>query len=145
MKRLVYGTIVLLLLCAALPRGATAIEGLRGATWGELRYDIPKDGRENLLLDGWVKQGVDWTRWGNTTLNTYAKLRYRWDSEGHEWNNLLGPAVGVSLDTYVPAGLALSVGIEYTWENRLLANDNGLERKAIAYVNWYGWWDLLKR
>ena len=144
MRRVLLGALVLLL-AAAWPGRAGAIEGLRGATWGELRYDIPRDGRENLLLDGWVKQGIDWAKWGNTTLNTYAKLRYRWDSERYEWNNLLGPSLGVSLDRYVPVGLALSVGIEYTWEHRLVSDDNPLERKAVVYVNWYGWWNLLRR
>jgi hypothetical protein len=136
-------TAIALLMVPALSRESLAIEGLRGATWGELDYEIPKEGNENLVLDGWIKQGVDWVKWGDTSVNTYAKLRFKWDTEGYDWNNLIGPTVGISLDTFVPAGLSLSVGFEYSWENRLNDDINVLDQKAIAYVNWYGWWDLL--
>lgn len=145
MRRLLCMTIPLLLLPPALAGEALAIEGLRGATWGQLYYDIPKEeDTENLVIDGWIKQGVDWVKWGDTSINTYAKLRYKWDSEGTEWNNLLGPTVGISLDAYVPTGLALSIGIEYTWESRVLDDFNRMDQKATAYINWYGWWDLLR-
>lgn len=145
MKRLLCMTFIPLLILPALSREARAIEGLRGATWGQLYYDIPKEeSRENLVLDGWIKQGVDWVKWGDTSINTYAKLRYKWDSEGNDWNNLIGPTVGIALDTYMPEGLALSVGFEYSWENRILDDVNVMDQKAMAYVNWYGWWDLLR-
>jgi hypothetical protein len=144
MKRLLCMTMLLLMVLPALPREARAIEGLRGATWGQLDYEIPKEGKENLVLDGWIKQGVDWVKWGDTSINTYAKLRFKWDTEGYDWNNLLGPTVGISLDTYVPSGLALSLGFEYSWESRLMSDSKVMDQKAMAYVNWYGWWDLLQ-
>jgi hypothetical protein len=123
--------------------GALAdIEGLRGASWGELSYEIPKEGTENLVLDGWIKQGIDWAKWGNTSLNTYAKLRFKWDTEGYDWNNLMGPALGVSLDTFVPSGLSGSLGAEYVWEQRMLDENRFIDQKVVIYVNWYGWWDL---
>lgn len=142
MIRIVRAAAVLAAIMMTFSGSAGAIEGMRGATWGELRYDIPRDGQENLLLDGWVKQGIDWVKWGDTTLNTYAKIRYRWDSEGYVWNNLAGPAVGVSLDMYVPAGLSVSVGFEYMWESRFEDDRDAFDHLAIAYINWYGWWDL---
>jgi hypothetical protein len=123
--------------------GAGAIEGMRGATWGELRYDIPRDDVENMLLHGWVKQGIDWAKWGEMTLNTYAMFRYKWDSEGFSWNNTVGPGIGVSLDMYVPGGLSASLGVEYQWENKII--DDLTDRKTIVYLNWYGWWDLKNR
>ena len=129
-----------------LPAGAGGaladIEGLRGASWGELSYEIPKEGEENLVLDGWIKQGIDWAKWGNTSLNTYAKLRFKWDTEGYDWNNLMGPALGVSLDTFVPSGLSGSLGAEYVWEQRMLDENRFIDQKVVIYVNWYGWWDL---
>jgi hypothetical protein len=118
--------------------------GLRGGTWGELRYDIPKEGEDNLTLDGWIKQGIDWKRWGNTTLNTYAALRYKFDTEKYEWNNTVGPGIGISLDMYSPRGLILTVGAEYSWES-LIYDGGDCYQKTVFYVNWVGWWDLKRR
>ncbi|HEM47280.1 MAG TPA: hypothetical protein ENO23_09595 [Alphaproteobacteria bacterium] len=138
-----YLRLTCLLLAAALiaPGGAAAFEGFRGATWGELRWHMPEEGDDNLVLNGWIRQGVDWAKWGNTTLNTYGILQYRWDTERLDWNNMLGPGVGIALDTYTGKGLALSVGAEYIWESRIL-DDGAVDRKAIVYMGWYGWWDL---
>ena len=143
MNRSIGGTLLLLLVLVAGTGGVRAeVMGLRGATWGELRYDIPKEGEENLVLDGWIKQGVDWAKWGNTSLNTYAKLRFKWDTEGYDWNNLMGPTVGISLDAFAPAGLSGSFGAEYTWEKQMLNGNDIMDQKVVIYVNWYGWWDL---
>ena len=71
--------------------GAHAIEGFRGATWGGLQYDMPRNGDNYLLLQGYVKQGIDWWRYKNATLNTYGVLRYKFDSEETPWNNALTP------------------------------------------------------
>ncbi len=143
MNRFIGGTLLLLLVMVTGAGEARAeIAGLRGATWGELRYEIPREGSENLVLDGWIKQGIDLAKWGDTSINTYAKLRYKWDTEGYDWNNLIGPAVGISLDTFVHTGLSGSLGVEYTWEKRVLGGNDFTDQKALIYVNWYGWWDL---
>jgi len=143
MNRFIGGTLVLLLMMTAGAGGVRAeIAGLRGASWGELRYEIPKEGEQNLVLDGWIKQGIDWAKWGNTSLNTYAKLRFKWDTEGYAWNNLMGPTLGISLDAFTPAGFSGSLGAEYTWEKQMLDTSNIMDQKVVIYVNWYGWWDL---
>ncbi len=135
------------ILCAAiaacllqLPSGAHAIIGFRGATWGDLRMEMPEELSNNLILQGWVKQGVDWTQVRNATLNTYVALRYRWDSEGYDWNNTLGPAVGVSLDLYTSKGLSATAGVEYIWDRYFESDRN--DNKLAIYLGWYGWWDL---
>jgi hypothetical protein len=148
MKRHAFG-VALVLLCLSLCSGsAFAIVGFRGSTWGDLRGELPKEGDSNLLLKGWVKQGVDWTKWGNVTLNTYATLRYQADTEGFDWNNSVGPGLGISLEAYSPHGVVASLGIEYIWD-RYLGLEAGspldeMEQKVVFYVNWYGWWDLKK-
>ncbi len=143
MNRFIGGTLVLLIMMTAGAGGVCAeIAGLRGASWGELRYEIPKEGEQNLVLDGWIKQGIDWAKWGNTSLNTYAKLRFKWDTEGYAWNNLMGPTLGISLDAFTPAGFSGSLGAEYTWEKQMLDTSNIMDQKVVIYVNWYGWWDL---
>ncbi|MBN1884324.1 MAG: hypothetical protein JW876_02210 [Candidatus Krumholzibacteriota bacterium] len=144
MKRstqLIIGACIVAATAAALPAGALAIEGFRGATWGDLRWHLPEEGDDNLVLNGWIRQGIDWAKWGNTTLNTYGILQYRWDTERLDWNNTFGPGVGIALDTYTMEGLVLSVGAEYIWESRILG-DQEIEQKAVVYMGWYGWWDL---
>lgn len=148
MKRHVFG-IALVLLCLALCSGsAFAIVGFRGSTWGDLRGEMPNEGENNLLLNGWIKQGVDWMKWGNVTLNTYATLRYQADTEGYDWNNLVGPGVGISLEAFSPRGITGSVGVEYIWDRYLGVDEASAfdvnAHKIVIYVNWYGWWDLKK-
>ncbi|MDD4857093.1 MAG: hypothetical protein PHD74_03205 [Candidatus Krumholzibacteria bacterium] len=133
---------VLFILCLALPAAASAVVGFRGSTWGDLRQEVPKNGDSNLLLQGWIKQGVDWAKWGNTTLNTYATLRYRVDTEELDWNNSVGPGLGISLETYSSKGLTASCGVEYLWD-RFFQTDR-TDEKVVFYIGWYGWWDLKK-
>jgi hypothetical protein len=148
MKRRVFG-IALVLACLVLRSGsALAVVGFRGSTWGDLRGEMPKEGDGNLLLNGWIKQGVDWTKWGNVTLNTYATLRYQADTEGLDWNNSVGPGFGISLEAYSPRGIVAALGVEYIWD-RYLGLDEPAQfdetvQKFVVYVNWYGWWDLKK-
>jgi hypothetical protein len=133
--------LVLLVASLALaPRGASAFVGFRGSTWGDMREEIPRTGNDNLILQGWIKQGVDWARWGNTTLNTYATLRYKVDTQKLDWNNSVGPGFGISLDAYTAGGLSAQVGIEYIWDRFFQSERN--EQKVAFYVGWYGWWDL---
>jgi len=133
--------IVPVVLCLALLAGnASAFVGFRGSTWGDLRQEIPKDTDSNLILQGWLKQGVDWAKWGNTTLNTYATLRYRLDTEKLDYNNSVGPGLGVSLEAYSSKGLVASWGIEYLWDRFFQADRT--EQKLVFYMGWYGWWDL---
>ena len=136
--------ITLFLSCLALiPCSASGFVGFRGSTWGDLREEVPKTGNDNLILQGWIKQGVDWAQWGNTTLNTYATLRYKVDTEKLEWSNSVGPGVGISLDAYTSNGLAAQVGIEYIWDRYYEAERT--DQKVAFYVGWYGWWDLKKK
>jgi hypothetical protein len=143
MKRTITCAVLLLLTLSIGAVDAPAI-GLRGSTWGELRYDIPKEGEDNLIWDGWIKQGIDWKRWGNTTLNTYATFRYKLDTQKYGWNNAVGPGLGISLDLYSPKGLIVTMGAEYIWE-RQLYNNGDYYQKTFIYLNWVGWWDLNRR
>lgn len=132
-----------MLLCLALcADGASAIVGLRGQTWGEARQELPRNGDSNLLLQGWLRQGVDWARWGSLTLNTYATLRYKADTERLDFNNSVGPGVGISLEAYSPKGAVAAFGVEYVWDRFFEADRT--DEKVVLYVNWYGWWDLKK-
>ena len=144
MVRRAFHVLVCALCLAFLPLNAFAVVGFRGSTWGDLRQEVPKDGDGNLILQGWVKQGVDWAKWGNTTLNTYATLRYRADTERLAWNNSVGPGVGVSLEVYSSRGLVASWGIEYLWDRFFESEPARTDQKVVFYMGWYGWWDLGK-
>ena len=116
---------------------------------GDLRGEIPKDGDSNLLLNGWIKQGVDWAKWGNVTLNTYATLRYQMDTEGLDYNNLRRPrprniSRGVLAEGESSPRSASSIsgtGISVSTKPR---SSTKPAQKVAIYVNWYGWWDLKK-
>ena len=132
-----------MILCLAVSAGSVwAIEGLRGQTWGEMRQEIPKDGDSNLLLQGWLRQGVDWAKWDKLTLNTYATLRYQADSKKLDYNNSVGPGLGISLEVYTPRGAVAALGVEYIWDRFFEADLT--DQKVVLYMNWYGWWDLKK-
>jgi hypothetical protein len=128
-------------LCGA--EGALAIEGLRGSTWGEVRQEIPDHGENNLIVDTWIRQGIDWVKWGDSaSLNTYATVRLKWDSEKLDWNNSVGPGVGIAIDYFTHKGLNISWGMEYLWDR--FYESGRSEQKLVLYMNWYGWWDLKK-
>lgn len=138
-RRMAFGAVALACTLAA-AGNANAIVGLRGSTWGDVRQEIPKDGDSNLTMQGWVRQGIDWARWGNATLNTYATLRFKADTEKLDWNNSVGPGVGVALDLYSPKGLSAQLGVEYIWDRYFEADRS--DQKVAIFVGWYGWWDL---
>lgn len=144
MNRTIATIMLSIILLSSLAGRSSAFVGFRGATWGELRYQIPRDeGEENLLLDGWIRQGIDLAKWGNTTLNTYATIRYRWDTENTDWYNSLGPGVGIAFETFTAKGLVGSIGAEYIWERFYEIDKN--DEKVVVFINWYGWWDLKNR
>jgi hypothetical protein len=129
----------------AVSGNAFAIEGFPGSSWGELRYEnsVRGDAETNLILRGWVKQGVGWTHWKDTYLSTYLAVRFEWDTEQFDWNHSIGPAVGIALDSYNIKDLYLTLGAEYIWER--FPKTERTEQKAIIYINWYGFWDLKKK
>jgi hypothetical protein len=120
------------------------VEGLPGSTWGNLHLDLPSPGTTDLVLEGWARQGVAWARWeagrSQLLLQTYATLRYKWDSEGLDWNDYLGPGVGLSLDLRAPGGQQVSAGLEYVRQWNFRA---GTRRPYLApFLGWYHWWEL---
>lgn len=130
-------------LLVGIPVCAYAIEGYPGSTWGELRKELPMhDGQENLILDGWVEQGIDWQRWGNIRLNTYATVRYKLDSEGLDWNNSIGPGLGIALNHITPKGNQIRFGVEYI--NDRFFKSKRTDEKTIIFLKWFQYWDLKK-
>lgn len=137
--------ILLLIACLFVPDVVYSIEGFPGSTWGELRWEFPEEeaGQENLILQGWIEQGIDWTKWGNLRLNTYATIRYKWDSEELDYNNSIGPGIGIALANIWPKGDHIKIGVEYIWDR--FYKSHKTEEKAVIFMKWYGWWDLKKR
>jgi hypothetical protein len=118
-----------------------------GSTWGDLRWEIPNTGYSDVILDGWIRQGVVLKRWesGRNTfvLNPFLRVRYKWDSRGYEWNNYVGPGAGIAVDMESAKGPYLSWGVEYGWEKNLHSGDD-IHRVEI-FMRWYAWWDLKKK
>lgn len=130
--------------CIGVSTAAFGIEGYPGSSWGELSWEIPKkEGDQNLLLQGWFVQGITWAKWGDVNLNTYATIRYKWDSQGFDFNNKVSPGVGVALEILHFKQFHIQTGVEYLWERFYQTGRE--EQKLWLYTNWYGWWDLRKK
>jgi hypothetical protein len=134
--------LVFLLFLYAVP--AHAIEGYPGKIWGDLRQEMPINGnaKDNTILQGWIEQGVYWFKWNDLMLNTYGTIRYKWDEQALNWNNTIGPGVGIALEKFFPQGMFFRVGAEFLLDQQYQTNIT--DKKATAYVTWYGWWDLKK-
>lgn len=134
--------LITLLLTFAAP-ASYAIEGFPGSTWGELRQEFPKDADSDLKSQGWIRQGIDWFHVAGLRLDTYATVRFQWDSRQIDYNNSFGPGLGVALETIKWKGYSLAFGTEYIWD-RYYSHNTRTEEKLILFVNWYGSWDLKK-
>jgi hypothetical protein len=116
--------------------------GFPGITWGEIRYpgtQLPLD-ESNLILDGYVEQGVDWMDWGKWgTFNFYANLDFITDTEDLAWNNSIAYGAGVKLKKLIGDNVLLQYGIEAVHERRWINDQNN--DVIFVYLNWSGWWD----
>jgi hypothetical protein len=133
-----------LAVAAAAPSPARAVEGFPGSTWGDLYWELPSPGEADLVLEGWVRQGVAWKRWpigaARLVLQTYGTLRYKWDSLGLDWNNHLGPGAGVAVDLTAPRFPIVTVGLEavHQWNTR----SSSTAPYAALFTDWYHAWDV---
>lgn len=118
-----------------------------GATWGDVRWEFPSDARENLIAEGWVRQGVVLWRWRRDphalVLGPYVRVRGKADTLRLSWNNYVGPGAGLGLDLDGVKGLQPGVAIEYAWERNLVSS--GAVHRLDLILRWYGWWDLARR
>ena len=136
--------VLLMICCIAIPATAFAVEGYPGSSWGELYWEIPRDGgEENLVLQGWIEQGVTLAKWENISLNTYGTIRYKWDTQKYDWNNEFSPGVGIGVDIYSIKQFHVRIGAEYLWQRFYESGHE--EQKVWIYADWYGWWDLKKK
>ena len=130
-----------------MPSVGRAIEGLPGSSWGELYGESTSNGYANAILNGWIRQGVAWKKWqkGSATLqlNTYITARYKWDSEGFDWNNYLGPGAGVALEMYRQNGPVASWGVEHIYQINYRSADNA--PYTASFKDWSHWWDISNR
>lgn len=142
MKKLVI--FLISIVCLYLPSAVHAVEGLPGATWGNLYWEVPKDGENNVILEGWIRQGIAWNKWQALTTNfqltTYLTGRYKWDQQDFDWNNYLSPGAGISIDISRPDGPLASVGLEYLYQMNYRSGFK--EGKTALFMNWFHWWDF---
>ena len=118
-----------------------------GSTWGSLRWEIPNAGRDDLVLQGWVRQGWELHRWRRGglafVLGPYAGVRFGADTLGLDWNGYVAPGAGLALDLGGVGGFQPTAVVEYAWERRFKSGEE-IHRLELA-LRWYGWWDLARR
>lgn len=135
--------VMLIAVSCVFPGRALAIEGYPGATWGTLEFEHSRLNDDNLVLDGWIEQGIHWATFNTTKLITYATIKYTVDTRKLDYNNTFGPGLGIALDTYTKQGISLRLGLEYVWEKRFRTDTDN--PKVSLYLNWYTNWDLKKK
>lgn len=143
MNRHSFLIVLLFTLMCFSPFDAFAIEDYPGASWGVISGELGEHGDNNLGAGGWVEQGIIWTHWGNIKLNTYARLNVSWDTEQNDWNNYFGPSAGIALEIRSFNWIGIRTGIEYDLEQRYRSGTT--IHKAIAYISWYGAWNLKRK
>lgn len=147
--RIIFFSIVIFsfIVCITFPSVAYAVDGFPGSTWGELSWEIPDRGKNDAILEGWLRQGIAWKTWRKETssfqLNTYLTVRYKWDSEELDWNNYIGPGAGVAIDMYRPNGPLVSWGLEHTYQMNYRSGDK--DPRSALFMNWFHWWDIQKK
>jgi hypothetical protein len=147
MKRYSLLSLLLSVLCLFVTANAFALDGFPGSSWGELKLETPRravQGEQDLVLQGWIRQGVTLQRWGgDTQLNVYGTVRYTWDSQQNTWWNDVAPGLGLAVDTKLGKQFPMTFGVEYVWDRFFVSPHT--EEKVIVYMNWFGWWDLGKK
>jgi hypothetical protein len=141
-----YRFLVLLAIVFSLvvPSVTFGLEGFPGSTWGELRLEVPRTGKEDAILQGWIRQGIDLKRWSDQThLYVYGTVRYTWDSQQNPWWNDVAPGGGIAFDTNLGKQFPVTWGVEYLWDRFFV--EPHTEDKVVLYMNWYGWWDFQKK
>ena len=114
-----------------------------GSTSGNIQFPSSAQPREseNLLLSGKIEQGVDLlSLTPDTSLNLFARIDYRWDTEELDFNRKVLSAVGFKLRHSFSDSFVLSIGAKYENDQRYV-----IERSSdgtLLFSNWFGYWQL---
>ena len=117
--------------------------GMRGFTWGEIRYPSSEQPEEedDLVIEGAIEQGIDIASLTKQTrLNLFGKLGYKFDSKNLDYNNKLNLAAGLKIRHYLSDSFVLDAGVRYEVERRTESNRtlNG----PTFFTGWFGSWLL---
>ena len=112
------------LLAALLSTSALAIQPritAPGVGWGEIRSpgSTDKEERHNVVLDGAIEQGVNFSNDdGPTSITALGKLNYVADTEELDFNNKLKLGLGLKMRHVLSGGDVVNVGAKYEWDRR---------------------------
>jgi len=137
---------ILAVLLAVTSVTASAQLAMPGSSWSELTYNpspirgTPEDG--NIIFQGSIQQGIDWSKHGAWTFNTFAQLNYVADKNELFYNNKLSPMIGVKLRRDFDRGV-IDVGVRLVHVNHFKGVSEGQPRSGTgvqAYAGyWFGW------
>lgn len=124
--------------------------GLPWESYGEIKA-VPDGIDRGIHLDGWVEQGIDWMRLGNSKwiLNTFVQPHLTLsDNQNQWWNNKGSLWVGVKLidrDLAIgPSGIwgKTSFGIRGELNRFLNGRD---ETQLVVFIQWSFGGDWMKK
>jgi hypothetical protein len=90
--------VIFLLAVAGVVYAETPI-GYPWSSWGEVTKSLGNTNiDQGLKFDGYLEQGVDWTKISGVTVNTFVGIRGTLSDHSAEyWNNKWGPSIGAKL------------------------------------------------
>lgn len=142
MKSIILVVVSVLMLLAFTVVAQAEPLGYPWSTWGEITQTLgDTDVDQGFKLDGYVEQGVDWTKVGAFTLNTFVGLRGTVSDHSSEyWNNKWGPWIGLKMkldgkpfSSQSWSNLAVGVRWEYV---DYFQGHNDTDSRGVVFLQW---------
>lgn len=123
--------------------GAQAQLAMPGSNWTELTYNpSPIKGTvedNNIVVQGALQQGIDWTKLGAWTLNTSVGVNYVADRNGLSYNNKISPLIGIKLRRDFASG-SVDVGIRVVHQINFSGVSPGQPKSGTGVQVYAGYW-----
>lgn len=112
-------------------------------TWGEVTQTFDAKTEKGLKIDGYLEQGIDWFKIGDTPLifNTFLGLRGVFSDHSEDWwNNKWGPWLGLKVKYPISIkdgwGL-LAVGFRWEYYNFVSdAKPYNNDSRLLGFLQW---------
>lgn len=116
---------------------AVGTRGFPGEMWNEFRAPSGPFEHGTVVLDGRIQQGINVGTAGPFRVIPFGELRYRLDSAGLPWNDMVAPSIGIKLRKDFVDGF-IQFGIQGLSEHRFMNGESGA--MGLFFIqSWFGW------